>query len=99
MNERYVRKVQKQRHMGNIDLMVLSNPIFKNLGERDRKKLARLIYKAEMIEMHVRDKSLMRVNDSFQDIIDAIGLAIMQDDEDDDDDEFGQNNKNSDGSF
>lgn len=98
MNERYVRKVQKQRHMGNIDLMVLSNPIFKNLSDRDRKKLGRIIYKAEMIEMHVRDKSLMRVNDSFQDIIDAIGLAIMQEDgpdDDDEDDNFGKNNNNN----
>lgn len=84
MNERQIRKVQKQRHMGNIDLMVLSNPIFKNLADRDRKKLAALIYKAEMIEMHVRDKSLMRVNDSFQDIIDAIGLALSEEDDDDD---------------
>lgn len=92
MNERHIRKVQKQRHMGNIDLMVLSNPIFKNLADRDRKKLARLIYKAEMIEMHIRDKSLMRVNESFQDIIDAIGLALLDGDDDldrdKDDDDF-----------
>jgi hypothetical protein len=92
MNERHIRKVQKQRHMGNIDLMVLSNPIFKNLADRDRKKLARLIYKAEMIEMHIRDKSLMRVNESFQDIIDAIGLALLDGedelDRDKDDDDF-----------
>jgi hypothetical protein len=91
MNERHIRKVQKQRHMGNIDLMVLSNPIFKNLADRDRKKLARLIYKAEMIEMHIRDKSLMRVNDSFQDIIDAIGLALLDGEDefrDKDEDDF-----------
>jgi hypothetical protein len=46
-----------------------------------------------MIEMHIRDKSLMRVNDSFQDIIDAIGLALLDGedenrDRDRDDDDF-----------
>jgi hypothetical protein len=100
MRERHLRKIQKQRHMSNILIMILNNPIFKNLDERDRRKMARLIYKAEMVEMHARDKDIVRVNTSFQSIIDAIRINIEQiderelndfiDDDFDDDDDFNQ---------
>lgn len=91
MHERMVRKVQKQRHMSDITIMLLNNQMFKNLSPKDQKKMAKLIYKAEMIEMHIRERKLMRVNDSFQDIIDAMGLSILQMDDEDpnaDDDDF-----------
>jgi hypothetical protein len=92
MNERHLLKIQKQRHMSNIRIMLLNNPMFKNLSERDQKKISKLIYKAEMIEMHARDKSIMRINNSFEDIITAMmnqieedGFAEDQDPRDDDD--------------
>lgn len=93
MRERQLRKIQKQRHMSNILIMILNNPIFKNLDEGDRRKMAKLIYKAEMIEMHARDKDIVRVNASFQNIIDAIRINLEQVDDRDmkdylDDDEF-----------
>jgi TRAP-type C4-dicarboxylate transport system substrate-binding protein len=92
MNERQLLKIQKQRHMSNIFIMLLNNPIFKNLPEKDQRAMARLIYKAEMIEMHARDRNLIRTNESFQSIIDAINGAIGSDfvddrNEFDDDDE------------
>lgn len=79
--------------MSNILIMILNNPIFKNLDEGDRRKMAKLIYKAEMIEMHVRDKDIVRVNASFQNIVDAIRINLEQIDDRDmkdylDDDEF-----------
>ena len=94
MNERHLLKIQKQRHMSDIFIMLLNNPLFKNLENKDQRVMARLIYKAEMIEMHARDRALMRTNDSFQDIIDAINNSIsseygddfLDDPLDDDDD-------------
>lgn len=80
--ERRLRNLQKQRHMSDIQMMILNNPLFKNLGKKDQKKLADLIYKAEMVEVFVRDKEIMRINQSFSDIVAAI--ADMMDDEDDD---------------
>ena len=88
MNERQLLKIQKQRHMSNIFIMLLNNQIFKNLTEKDQKKMARLIYKAEMIEMHARDRALIRTNESFQSIVDAINNAILKDFDPDDQDDF-----------
>jgi hypothetical protein len=91
MRERQLRKIQKQRHMSNIIIMILNNPIFKNLNESDQKKMAKLIYKAEMIEMHARDKDIIRLNTSFQSIVDSIRINLEQMDERgllDDDDDF-----------
>lgn len=68
--------------MNDIQMMILNNPLFKNLDKKDQKKLADLIYKAEMVEVFVRDKEIMRINQSFSDIVAAI--ADMMDDEDDD---------------
>lgn len=69
MNERQVRKVQKNRHMTEIQLNIASNSVFKNLSQRDRVKLAKLIYKAEMVEFYIRERSLDRVNNAFRDMI------------------------------
>lgn len=83
MNERSLLKIQKQRHMSDIRIMLLNNALFKNLSERDQKKMSKLIYKAEMIEMHARDRRIVRVNESFQDIISAImnNAEFIDDDE------------------
>lgn len=85
--ERQMRKLQQQRHLYDIKMMVLSNPIFKNLNERDQKKMVKLIYKAEMMEMFMRDKQIIRINDSFDEIVESVANMIndaMQDEEDDD---------------
>jgi hypothetical protein len=87
MNERQLLKIQKQRHMSDIFIMLLSNPLFKNLSDRDQKKMAVLIYKAEMIEMHARNQNLTRVNDSFRDIIDSINRTLSSEFDDFDGDE------------
>lgn len=75
-----MRKLQQQRHLYDIKMMVLSNPLFKNLNERDQKKLVSLIYKAEMMEMYMRDNQIIRINDSFEDIVESV--ARMLDDAD-----------------
>ena len=76
MNERALRKLQKQRHMYDIQQMIMANPIFKNLKERDQKKLRQLIYKAEMTEIYLRDRNIVRINKSFEDIIDDISNML-----------------------
>ena len=63
--------------MSNIYIMVLNNPLFKNLSDKDQRAMAKLIYKAEMIEMHARDRAVVRTNESFQRIIDALNGAII----------------------
>jgi len=92
MRERQIRKIQKQRHMSDILLMLLNNSVFKNLSPRDRKKMAELIYKAELIEMSVRDRKIVRVNESFQDIMNGLMNSGIFDDFDDDEDDglFGK---------
>lgn len=93
--ERQMRKLQKQRHMYDIQQMILGNPLFKNLHKRDQGKLINLVYKAEMMEMFMRDRQLVRINDSFDDIVDSV--ARMLDDamgkDDDDIDGFGDDFK------
>jgi len=49
--------------------MILANPLFKNLSKREQKKLQKLIYKAEMAEMFIRDRNVIRVNQSFDQIV------------------------------
>lgn len=85
MREKQLIKLQKQRHMSNIFIMLLNNPLFKNLSERDQRRMSKLIYKAEMIEMNVRNKQMIRINTSFQDIIDSLNIALLEDDDDLDD--------------
>lgn len=92
MNERQVRKVQKNRHMTEIQLNIAANSVFKNLSHRDRMKLAKIIYKAEMVEFYVREKDLNRVNTAFQEMI-ANALMNLEvrdfpEDLDDEDDPF-----------
>ncbi len=79
--ETQMRKLQKQRHVYDIQMMVLSNPLFKNLNKRDQKQLVKLIYKAEMIETYMRDRQIVRINDSFEDIVENV--ARMLEDMDD----------------
>jgi hypothetical protein len=84
-----MRKLQKQRHLYDIEMMVLSNPLFKNLNKREQKKLVKLIYKAEMIESYMRDRQIIRVNESFDDIVENVARMLddMNDNERRDGDE------------
>lgn len=85
-----MRKLQQQRHMYDIKMMVLGNPLFKNLSERDQRKLVKLIYKAEMIETFMRDKQIVRINDSFEEIVENVANMLndaMRDQDDDEDDD------------
>ena len=86
--EKQMRKLQQQRHLYEIQMMVLSNPLFKNLGKRDQKKLIGLIYKAEMIETYLRARQIVRINDSFEDIVENV--ARMLDDLDERDRRDGE---------
>lgn len=72
INDRSLRRLQKQRHMYDIQRMILANPIFKNLPARDQKTLQKLIYKAELAEMYIRDRNIVRINQSFDEIIEDI---------------------------
>jgi len=83
-----MRKLQQQRHLYDIKLMVLNNPLFKNLNERDQKKLIKLIYKAEMMEVFMRDRQIMRVNDSFDDIVESVANMLNDALDRDEDDDF-----------
>jgi len=91
--ERQMRKLQKQRHMYDIKMMIMGNPMFKNLSEWDQRKLAKLIYKAEMMEIYMRDKQIIRINDDFEDIVqnvsDMLNQAMRPDeDEEEEDDRY-----------
>ena len=88
INERQLLKIQKQRHFSEIRIMLMNNTLFKNLSEREIRQMIKLIYKAEMIEIHARDKRIVRVNESFQDIMNAIMNSPDFIDEDDDKDPF-----------
>jgi TRAP-type C4-dicarboxylate transport system substrate-binding protein len=92
--EKQMRRLQKQRHIYDIQMMVLSNPLFKNLNKREQKQLVGLIYKAEMMEMYMRDRQIVRVNDSFDDIVESVARMLDEVDErdrrdrDEDDEDF-----------
>ena len=72
INESSLRRLQKQRHMYDIQRMILANPLFKNLGARDQKTLQKLIYKAELSEMFMRDRNVVRINQSFDEIMENV---------------------------
>jgi len=72
INERSLRRLQKQRHMYDIQRMILANPLLKNLSLRDQKTMQKLIYRAEMAEMFMRDRSVVRINQSFDEIIESV---------------------------
>jgi TRAP-type C4-dicarboxylate transport system substrate-binding protein len=92
--ETQMRKLQKQRHLYDIQMMVLSNPLFKNLNKREQKQLVKLIYKAEMMEVYMRDRQIVRINDSFDDIVESVARMLDEVDErdrrdrDEDDEDF-----------
>lgn len=92
--ENQMRKLQKQRHLYDIQMMVLSNPLFKNLNKREQKQLVKLIYKAEMMEVYMRDRQIVRINDSFDDIVESVARMLDEVDErdrrdrDEDDEDF-----------
>ena len=92
MNERQVRKVQKNRHMTEIMLNIAQNSVFKNLSQRERMKLAKIIYKAEIVEFYIREKDLNKVNNAFQEMIASALMSLDErdylDDEEDDEDPF-----------
>jgi hypothetical protein len=52
--------------------MILANPLFKNLNAKDQKVLQKLIYKAEISEMYMRDRSVVRMNQSFDEIMENV---------------------------
>jgi hypothetical protein len=72
INEKSLQRLQKQRHMYDIQRMILANPLFKNLGAKDQKTLQKLIYKAELAEMFMRDRNVVRINQSFDEIIESV---------------------------
>ena len=85
--ERQMRKLQKQRHMYDIKMMIMGNPMFKNLSEWDQRRLAKLIYKAEMMEIYMRDKQIIRINDDFEDIVQNVADMLNQHMGDEEEDE------------
>jgi myo-inositol-1-phosphate synthase len=88
MRERYIRKLQKNRHIAEIQFNILANVTFKNLTSRERKQMAKLIYKAELLEMEVKSRKVAETMKTFKDLMDTIEMQIKDDkfldDEDDD---------------
>ena len=72
INESSLRRLQKQRHLYDIQRMILANPLFKNLNQKDQKTLQKLIYKAELAEMFMRDRSVVRINQSFDELVETV---------------------------
>lgn len=95
MKERAIRKVQKNRHMNEILLNISSNSVFKNMSYRDRVKMAKLIYKAEITEFYIRERNLTQINNEFAkmianalDNLQDMGIDARYEDDEDDDDPF-----------
>jgi hypothetical protein len=93
MRERHIRKLQKNRHLSEIAFTLLQTHTFKNLTRRDRYKMSKLIYKAELIEIEIKSKDISRTLNAFQDMIQNISGQLIEDfnDEDEDDEDFGKN--------
>lgn len=62
--------------MYEIQNMIIINPLFRNLNVREQKTLQKLIYKAEMTEMYIRDKDVLRINDSFDELVENVALML-----------------------
>jgi hypothetical protein len=62
--------------MYDIQAMILTNPLFKNLNKREQKVLQKLIYKAEMTEMFIRDRNVVRINQSFDQIVEDVSNML-----------------------
>lgn len=92
MRERHLRKLQKDRHLAEISYNLLSNSTFKNLSRRDRWKLARIIYKAELLEIELRSKDASKVMNAFKDLMNNINIQILDARDMDDDEDFGEEN-------
>jgi predicted secreted Zn-dependent protease len=90
VRERHLRKLQKDRHLAEIAFNLLSNPTFKNLSRRERGQLAKLIYKAELLEVELRSKDTTRVMNAFKDLINGINIQILEA-SDEDDENFDEN--------
>jgi myo-inositol-1-phosphate synthase len=89
MRERYIRKLQKNRHIAEIQFNILANVTFKNLTARERKQMAKLIYKAELLEMEIKSRKVAETMKTFKDLMDTIEMQIKDDKFlDDDDDDF-----------
>jgi hypothetical protein len=64
------------------------------LNKREQKQLVGLIYKAEMMETYMRDRQIVRINDSFEDIVESVARMLDEVDErdrrdrDEDDEDF-----------
>jgi len=91
ISERKLRRLQKQRHMYDVQMTILSNPLLKNLSKRDQRSMAKLIYKAEMTEMFMRDRSMLKVNQTFDDIIEKV-FDILDEGRDDEEERRRQEN-------
>lgn len=76
INERTLRRLQKERHMYDIQAMILTNPLFKNLNKREQRVLQKLVYKAEMTEMFIRDRNVVRINQSFDQIVEDVANML-----------------------
>lgn len=86
MRERYIRKLQKNRHLAEISFNILNNSTFRNLTRAERGRMAKLIYKAELMELEVKSKDVAKTMNSFQDMIKNIQVQLLEElDEDDDD--------------
>jgi myo-inositol-1-phosphate synthase len=89
MRERYIRKLQKNRHLAEISFNILANTTFKNLTARERKQMAKLIYKAELLEMEIKSRKVAETMKSFKDLMDTIDMQLKDGDfGDDDEDDF-----------
>lgn len=77
--------------MYDVQMTILSNPLLKNLSKRDQRSMAKLIYKAEMTEMFMRDRSMLKVNQTFDDIIEKV-FDILDESRDDEEERRRQEN-------
>lgn len=92
MQERHFRKLQRERHLSEISYNLLSNAVFKNLSHRERLQMAKLIYKAEIIDLEMRSKDSYTVMQQFNNIMENLDIQLGNLDRlDDDDEDFGRN--------
>jgi hypothetical protein len=88
MRERYIRKLQKNRHLAEIAFNILNNSTFRNLTRAERGRMAKLIYKAELMELEVKSKDVAKTMNSFQDMIKNIQIQLLDELDDEDNDDF-----------
>lgn len=76
MQERHFRKLQKERHIAEIAFNLLSNQVFRNLTHGERQKMAKLIYKAELIDLEMRSKDSYTVMHQFNSIMQNLEMKL-----------------------